>query len=452
MYTEEVGWEVRVILKFPRMAKLVSMVATVTIVGAACAGGGASGGSQSSDSPSAGSAPSATSTPSSPTLTLGDASSSLPSLSGSTSKAVPAPDLIEIEGNDDELDRARFSTRGWSTDFSKRTIPLSDILSGGPGKDGIPAIDDPQFESIADGDLWLVGSEPVHVVAINGEVKAYPLGILIWHEIVNDTVGGVPVVVTYCPLCNSALTFDRRLGHRLLDFGVSGNLRFSDMIMYDRQTETWWQQLEGVGIIGDLVNEQLPVLPSPVVSWEQFKTAHPDATVLSRDTGYNRRYGNNPYSLYDTGSPFLFTGSTDARLKALDRVVAIDEGGETVAFPFIVLQQEKVVPYTLGGKDLVVFFQAGTNSALDASNIAVGRDVGATNVFRLLIGEQQLTFEASDTGFIDNETDTTWNLLGQGLTGPLAGEQLEAVAHGNHFWFAWGVFKPDTVVYTGAVG
>jgi hypothetical protein len=166
----------------------------------------------------------------------------LPSLSGPTSEAVPTPDLIVIEGNDDELDRARFSIRGWSTDFSKRTIPLSDILSGGPGKDGIPAIDDPQFESIADGDLWLVDSEPVQVVDINGEVKAYPLGILIWHEIVNDTVGGVPVVVTYCPLCNSALTFNRRLGDRLLDFGVSGNLRFSDMIMYDRQTETWWQQ------------------------------------------------------------------------------------------------------------------------------------------------------------------------------------------------------------------
>jgi len=365
---------------------------------------------------------------------------------------VPTPDLIVIEGNDDELDRARFSIRGWSTDFSKRTIPLSDILSGGPGKDGIPAIDDPQFESIADGDLWLVDSEPVQVVDINGEVKAYPLGILIWHEIVNDTVGGVPVVVTYCPLCNSALTFNRRLGDRLLDFGVSGNLRFSDMIMYDRQTETWWQQLEGVGIIGDLVNQQLMVLPSPVVSWEQFKMAHPDATVLSRDTGYNRRYGNNPYSLYDTGSLFLFTGSTDARLKALDRVVAIDEGGETVAFPFDVLSEERVVSYTLGGKDLVVFFQAGTNSALDASNISVGRDVGATNVFRRIVGEQQLTFEASDTGFIDNETGTTWNLLGQGLTGPLAREQLEAVAHGNHFWFAWGVFKPDTVVYTGVTG
>lgn len=440
------------ILRFPRMAKLVAMVATITIIGAACSSGGTDAVPQSGGSIAAAPAPTDANSTSSPTLTLGGSTPSLPSLSDSIVREVPQPDLTVIAGNDDELDRARFSLRGWSTDFSKRTVPISEIISGGPGKDGIPAIDDPQFESIADADQWLVDDEPAQVVNINGEVKAYPLGILIWHEIVNDTVGGVPVVVTYCPLCNSALTFDRRLGDQLLDFGVSGNLRFSDMIMYDRQTETWWQQLEGVGIIGDLVNQQLTVLPSPVVSWEQLKAAHPDATVLSRDTGYSRRYGSNPYSLYDTGSPFLFTGPTDARLKALDRVVAIDEGGETVAFPFEVLEQEKVVPYTLDGKDLVVFFQAGTNSALDASNIAVGRDVGATNVFRPLIGEQQLTFTATDDGFTDNETGTTWNLLGQGLTGPLAGEQLEAVAHGNHFWFAWGVFKPETVVYTGATG
>ena len=152
--------------------------------------------------------------------------------------------------------------------------------------------------------------------------------------------------------------------------------------------------------------------------------------------------------MYDTSSPFLFFGETDIRLKELDRIVATDDGGETVAFPFEVLEQEKVVLYTLASKDLVVFFQAGTNSALDVTNISAGRDVGATNVFRPVIGDQELTFKATDDGFVDNETGTTWNLLGQGLTGPLAGEQLEEVPNGNHFWFALGVFKPDTVVYT----
>ena len=439
-------------LRGSRFTRLASAVAVVAVVGVACSSGGTSVASPSSDLVAAAPAVTDASSATTPALTLGDPTKILPSISDSTAKVTPPPDLIVVEDKDEELERAQFSTRGWKTDFSKRTVPISDIFSGGPGKDGIPAIDNPQFESVEAAGQWLVDNEPVQVVDINGEVKAYPLGILIWHEIVNDTVGGVPVVVTYCPLCNSALTFDRRLGDRVLDFGVSGNLRFSDMIMYDRQTETWWQQLEGVGIIGELVGEQLTFLASPVVSWKQFKTAHPDGAVLSRDTGFNRRYGSNPYSLYDTSSPFLFFGETDIRLKALDRIVAIDEGGETVAIPFEVLELEKVVPYTLAGKDLVVFFQAGTNSALDASNIAVGRDVGATNVFRPVIGDQQLTFEATDDGFVDNETGTTWNLLGQGLTGPLAGEQLEAVPHGNHCWFAWGVFKPDTVVYTGAPG
>jgi hypothetical protein len=439
---------VKVVVRTSRLVKLGSMLATVAIIGAACASNGnpsSSVGNESGVTDPAPASPSLTS----PDLTLGSSTSLLP-LSSDPVTGSATPSLTVIEGVDEELERAQFSVRGWQTDFSKRAVPISGIFSGGPGKGGIPAIDNPQFESVKAADQWLGGQQPVQVVDINGEVKAYPLGILIWHEIVNDTVGDVSVVITYCPLCNSALTFDRRLGNRLLDFDVSGNLRLSGMIMYDRQTETWWQQLEGVGIIGDLVGEQLTLIPSPVVSWKQFKSAHPDAAVLSRDTGFTRRYGSNPYSSHDTSSPFLFFEQTDGRLKLLDRIVAIDQGGETVAFPFDVLAQEKVVPYTLAGNDLVVFFQAGTNSALDASTIAAGRDVGATNVFRPFIEDQQLTFQSTDNGFIDNETHIIWNLLGKGLIGPLAGTQLESVTHGNHFWFAWGMFKPDTVVYTGA--
>ena len=164
----------------------------------------------------------------------------------------PTPDF----GGDEELRRARFSTVGWKTDFSKRSIPLSEMFSGGPGKDGIPAVDAPVFEDIAGGDEWLDDKEQVHVVDVQGEVRAYPLAILIWHEIVNDSFNDVPVAVTYCPLCNSAITFDRRLGDRTLDFGVSGVLRHSDMIMFDRQTESWWQQLVGEAIIGELLGER----------------------------------------------------------------------------------------------------------------------------------------------------------------------------------------------------
>ena len=355
----------------------------------------------------------------------------------------PTPDL----GGDEELRRARFSTQGWKTDFSKRSIPLSEIVSGGPGKDGIPAIDAPVFQDIDGGDQWLDDKEQVHVVDVQGEVRAYPLAILIWHEIVNDTVGGVSVAVTYCPLCNSAITFDRRLGDRTLEFGVSGVLRHSDMIMFDRQTESWWQQLVGEAIVGELLGERLTVLPSFLVSWEDFKEAYPDGRVLSRDTGYSRQYGRNPYELYDRQTPFLFFGEPDKRLRPLDRVVVVEEGEDAIAFPLTVLEQEPVVHHTLGGEDLVVFFQFGANSALDDATVAGGRDVGAAAVYRPVVNGQQLAFTAVGETFVDDQTGSQWNLLGQAVDGPLAGERLEPVVHGTHFWFAWAVFKPYTSVY-----
>lgn len=357
----------------------------------------------------------------------------------------PTPDF----GGDEELKNARFTTRGWRTDFTKRSIPLGEIVSGGPGKDGIPAIDAPVFEDIAAGDAWLDDKEQVHVVEIGGEVRAYPLAILIWHEIVNDTLGGVPVAVTYCPLCNSAITFDRRLGERTLDFGVSGLLRHSDMIMYDRQTESWWQQIVGEAIVGELLGERLTILPSFLVSWEDFKEAYPDGQVLSRDTGHRRQYGRNPYELYDRQTPFLFFGEPDKRLQPLDRVVVVEEGGDAVAFPLRALENEPVVHYTAGGRDLVVFFQFGANSALDDASVAGGRDVGAAAVYRPEVDGMRLTFSAVDEYFVDDETGSRWNLLGQAVDGQLAGKRLEPVVHGTHFWFAWAVFKPFTIVYDG---
>ncbi len=381
------------------------------------------------------------------------AAGSQPSIS--TSSSMPAPDETPWPtvtstpdfGDDEELRRARFSTRGWKTDFSKRSIPLNEILSGGPGKDGIPSIDAPVFESIAAGDDWLEDREGVQVVEVDGEARAYPLAILIWHEIVNDTIGGVPVAVTYCPLCNSAITFDRRLGGRTLDFGVSGVLRHSDLVMYDRQTESWWQQVTGEAIVGELTGERLALMPSFLVSWGDFKDAYPDAEVLSRDTGHRRQYGRNPYELYDRQNPFLFRGEPDKRLRALDRVVVVEDGVEAVAFPLTALEQEPVVHYTLGDRDMVVFFQLGTASALDDASVAEGRDVGAGAAYRPEANGMPLTFTAVDEHFVDDQTGSRWNLLGHAVDGPLAGARLEPVVHGTHFWFAWAVFKPHTTVY-----
>ncbi len=348
---------------------------------------------------------------------------------------------------------ARLSMSGWDTDFRLHTVPYSEIKFIIP-RDNIPSIDAPKFVAPSEASSWLKDVEPVVALEINGDARAYPLQILTWHEIVNDTVGEVPVAVTFCPLCNSAIAFDRRLDGVELEFGVSGNLRNSDLIMYDRQTHSWWQQFTGEGIVGEYAGYSLEHLPAFIVSFDDFQQAHPDGKVLSRDTGYARQYGRNPYAGYDTteGNPFLFRGDLDGRLLPVERVIAVTIGGVDVAFPLTVLQEEGVINYNIGGRGIAVFHKFGTTSALDGSSIADSRDVGAAGVFDANLDGQALTFSVQDSRIVDDQTGSVWDILGSAVEGPLAGKSLTPVVHGNHFWFAWAVFKPDTVVYQGRDG
>lgn len=234
------------------------------------------------------------------------------------------------------------------------------------------------FIEIADANAWIGNKERVISLEINGLTRPYPLQILTWHGIVNDELGGVPVAVTFCPLCNSAIAFDRRLDGVVYDFGTSGSLRYSDLIMWDRQTESWWQQLTGEAIIGELAGRRLNFLPAPIISWADFKAANPGSQVLSRETGNPRDYGRNPYAGYDQADrpPFLYDGIPDGRLLPKERVLALSINGADIAFPFLILEEEPVVNYNLGGRDIVVFFKKGTLSALDSGSIAQSRDVG----------------------------------------------------------------------------
>jgi hypothetical protein len=200
-----------------------------------------------------------------------------------------------------------------------------------------------------------------------------------------------------------------------------------------------------------MVGAGLGFLASSVISFADFREAHPDGVILSRDTGYNRSYGENPYAGYDTvgQNPFLFQGDPDGRLPAMERVVAVTAGGEDVAYPFSVLSEQGVVNDSHGGQDLVVFHKSGTSSALGATTIANARDVGATGVFDPRVDGQKLTFRKEDDRFVDEETGSTWNIEGEAMTGPLEGKQLEPIVHADHFWFAWAAFKPDTTIYEG---
>jgi len=313
---------------------------------------------------------------------------------------------------------------------------FAEISSGGPPRDGIPPIDSPRFETVDSADTWIEDVEPVIILEVNDEVRAYPLQILIWHEIVNDEIGGQPVVVTFCPLCNTLLTF-----------GTSGNLRISDLVMWDRQTESWWQQFNGEAIVGDLTGTKLEFLPSAIISWADFKSKHPDGQVLSIETGFSRSYGRNPYSGYDNinSYPFAYTGDLNDRLPPMARVLGILlEDGEGSAYSYDLLKENLVLNEILGDTPVAIFWKAGTASAVDSSTISDGRDVGTTGVFLVTVGDQVLTFTAKDNGtFEDQETGSVWDILGEAIVGPLAGTRLASLPHHDTFWFAWAAFVAD---------
>jgi hypothetical protein len=265
--------------------------------------------------------------------------------------------------------------REWPrTNFAKASVPLDEILSGGPPKDGIPAIDKPEFIGIS-GNHGLSPREPVISVQSGGEARAYPLRILIWHEIVNDTVNGTPIAVTFCPLCNSAVVFDRRVDSRILSFGTTGKLRNSDLVMYDRQTESWWQQFLGEAIIGELTGKQLPLVSSRVESFERFAERLPNGSVLVPPKGSGRAYGTNPYVGYDrTAKPFLYHGRYDDRIPPLARVVVVGDQAWTLD---LLMKRRNIE-----AGDFVLTWEPGQSSPLDATTIDAGRDIGNVIVQR----------------------------------------------------------------------
>ncbi len=291
------------------------------------------------------------------------------------------------------------------TDFSRHSVPFEEIASGGVGRDVIPPIDDPVFVSAAEAEKLIAPTEPVIALEVGGERRAYPLAVMIWHEIANDTIAGLPVAVTYCPLCDAALVFDRRLGGRVLDFGTTGLLRFSDLVMWDRETESWWQQFLGEAIAGALTGERLAILPSRVESFGRFVAGGGGQVLMPNDPAL-RSYGSNPYAGYDGAHwPFLYRGAYPlAAVPPLARVARVGKRAWTVEL----LRKRGRIE----AGDLVLEWTPGQNSALDKPVIREGRDIGNVTVRRR------------------------------------AGDGLKDAVHDVTFAFAFLAFTPDGVIHT----
>jgi hypothetical protein len=346
------------------------------------------------------------------------------------------------------IEKLNINVLEWKTNFGKRSVEFDEFKSSFQWpKDMHPAIHFPEFCSPQDAGEWLASQEPVISLVIKGKARAYPLGVLLSHEIANDEVLGVPVAVTYCPLCNSAIVFDRRIGEDSYSFGVAGVLRRSNLVMYDRSTETWWQQVTGEGLVGDLAGIRLKRLPSQIISFAQFAAAYPKGRVLMPYFWGTNRY----YVGYDDTTPAkrpkYCPETFDNRLHPAERVVTVEMGGKSKAYPFSLTKKLGAINDEVEGLPVVIFHSSGAVSPVDKVIIAESREVGSTGVFDRKVDGKILTFAYQHGKFMDKETSSVWDITGRAVEGKLTGQQLIPLLHGDEFWFVWSGFHPDTEIF-----
>ena len=317
---------------------------------------------------------------------------------------------------------------------TKAIVPLDQIVSGGPPRDGIPSIDNPKFVSVQDASKFLQGADLVIGVSINDDTRAYPLQILVWHEIVNDVVGGTPVAVTYCPLCFTSQVFIRDVDGQMLQFGTSGKLYNSNLVMYDRTSESLWSQAMGEGIVGRYAGKDLEKIPFEVSYWDDWKKQYPDSKVLSIDTGFGRPYGTDPYGDYYTSPQVLFPVShRDDRLGVKEVVIGLEHEGFFKAYKLQDIEDKKVINDEVNGKSVLLFSpKPFTARAFDRT-----------------IDNKILDFNYDPaTGKItDSQTGSEWNLEGKAIKGAMEGKSLSRVPFDEGFWFSWVAFHPQTELY-----
>jgi len=336
----------------------------------------------------------------------------------------------------------------WKTDFNKHVIDFAEIKSSPAWpKDMHPAIHNPEFSAVKDAGNWLASGSPVISFIHKGKARAYPLEVLLYHEIANDEVLDLPIAVTYCPLCNTAIVFNRHVNGQILSFGVAGVLRKSNLVMYDRSTDSWWQQVTGQGIIGKMAGVILEKFPSQVISFEQFSQAYPKGRILTPYFwGTNRYYKG--YDDIDSGNkPKYCPDKIDTRLHPTERLVTLEIKGEIYAYPYSETSRLRVINDELAGTSLVIFHSPGAVSPVDSNEIAQSREVGSTGVFDRKVDGEMLSFSYKEGRIRDDQTGSFWDITGRCEEGRLEGKELEKIVHGDDFWFVWITFHPDSKVF-----
>ncbi|MFZ0554258.1 MAG: DUF3179 domain-containing protein [Nitrososphaeraceae archaeon] len=318
----------------------------------------------------------------------------------------------------------------------KSIVPLDQIVSGGPPPDGIPSIDNPKFTSVKEADKILEDSELVVGLNVNGDIRAYPLQILVWHEIVNDNVGGVPVAVTYCPLCFTNQVFNRTLEDgNMIEFGTSGKLYNSNLVMYDRVSNSLWSQALAQGIVGKYAGVNLQRMPFDVANWKEWKELYPESKVLSRDTGSSRPYGADPYGDYYTNSEVLFPiSNTDNRLGLKEIIIGLENSGQYKAYKLQDVEDKKIINDEISNKSIAVF------SSFPFMVRVFNRPVVDGQVL-------QFKYNSQNSTFIDLNTGSEWNFEGAAINGGLKGKELTRLPFDEGFWFEWVAFHPETQLF-----
>ncbi len=310
-------------------------------------------------------------------------------------------------------------------------VPLEKIVSGGPPKDGIPSIDKPKFLPLEEA-TFMQDGDIVVGLQHNGITKAYPLKILVWHEIVNDEIGGLPVAVTYCPLCFTNMVFERTIDGNVVEFGTSGKLYNSNLVMYDRLSDSLWSQAMAKGIVGKYSGYELKRVPFDLAYWKEWKDLYPNALVLSTDTGSTRPYDTDPYGNYYTTPEIYFpVEHRDDTLGPKELVMGLEDNSNYKAYKLNDIENKKVINDSVGEKK-VLFVSLYPFMVRSYDRILDG------NV---------LEFQLDNNKLIDKQTGSEWNFEGQAISGSLKGKQLARLALDPSFWFSWAAFHPDTELY-----